>query len=520
MIRVSLKVLIIIIFCTRSEALRADSFLDWATGYRTTAWANCDFRIAHGRLDARQYYHIGMLGDSNGALFGAEPAMGPPESVWWQNSKRWEKFLSPGPSNGGEWKVLNMAISGQTASELKKRLEQCLVAENSDTLRDSYLQSTPDRVWLQIGGNDMLHAALLETPLLPYIAHYRVNAVLNNVAKIITLHQKNGRTVLLVGTFPFKAQWVRDNWLGKQTPDPHKGCFEELPDAMNLPDAGELVNFAKTQITPLPFDDAAALFGQWGMVNPFSMENIKCLNPENLIGGILETLRKNLVKLERWLFADSSLISQADRELGRVTGSGCSLSGREYGTCKYEGKIFGKLIPSTNPLVRAFAGFSILDALFGLGSKKPRPLGIAGPEGLAVIASLPNLTKAAASMVHFAGKRLRENKDKQGWVRVSEHRYSVDHIDIADKFEDPSVAFGGYNYLYANDAVHLNDSGFAIYGKALAETFNNLGYGDQPYTDGEMVKGIIPEWEPLPENPSQGYDDNDLLIIIACFFWC
>ena len=225
-----MKTIYKILFLILVSILYSSSLIAQPTHELFEAWFNCDF----SRYQDSGPHHIQMIGNSNGSLYGAYPfgplAYGYPGTT--TPNKSWGKFLQPGPRTGGQWRVLNTAWPGNYSFVARDQLSHCLANPNflpekasdgststvSENLKRKYLATTPKRVWIQIGGNDLRTEVenMWSTEFLPHLAHYRQNAVLNNIGKMIELLQANGRTVVLASYFPLSTEFVRNEHLNNR----------------------------------------------------------------------------------------------------------------------------------------------------------------------------------------------------------------------------------------------------------------------------------------------------------------
>ena len=375
-------------------------------------WGRCDFGIPQGKDK-----HIMLLGDSNGALQGANPVGLIGGSINTGYTKSWETFLKPGPKTGGSWRVLNASVGGMPSDMLYGLLHKCL--EGDKDIRAKYLATTPDRVWLQIGGNDFRYdESVILDEFLPHLAHYRINKVLNTVGKIITMHQKIGRTVILVSYFPLQADFVSE--------DPWDNS-ENLKEGF----CG-MAGSTQNQATNLAGD----IF-----CNPASEKFLEL--KDWLTKGIREGLDK-LINLPQsfsvagvnfpnppaiMLHAVGTSIHKFDMWLGQRAGMSTSFTGLSSRPSKSFKALNGAKIAKFSNLLE------MAQAIADYVMHEPR--GIVGWEILKV---MPNRNKALSVQVWWLGRRYYENVFAQG-TAVAPTRYTVDLVDIGPMFLDLFLIF-------------------------------------------------------------------------------
>ena len=78
-------------------------------------------------------------------------------------------------------------------------------------------------------------------------------------------------------------------------------------------------------------------------------------------------------------------------------------------------------------------------------------------------------------------------------------RATVNFIDVGAAFNNPYEKYGGKNEYYA-EGIHINDKGFEVYGRTIAQFFIQWEY-DYYLSDEEYVKAHQKEWQELPEDP-------------------
>lgn len=422
------------------------------------AWATCDFSRF---VDPTGPYHVQLLGDSNNSLYGAEPKVLNPIA----NGipfKSWDQFLFPLPKSGGKWRVLNSAFPGTTATMTEGLLWKC--TDSNGYFLSTYKSTTPDRVWLQIGGNDSrVISDNIPFDFLPALAHYENNKILNSVSRIIYINQKNGRTVLLASYFPFQS---RSFYTKPGSP----GALLSLP--------GEMLS----HVDPLmkAFDWLGDRLG-FSFAQPL----------QNFMGF-----------LDRTLAAQLNLSSLSVRAV--FTGGGLSA-------------IRNSILPRNPPRP---GGGGIMGALFSFLVDHHRENAFQqwlrlprGEEGLAMVLVMPNKAHAASANTYILGQRFRELYAAQT-TQLVWNRNTVDFVDIAPDFLNPFVLYGGRDELYS-EQFHLGPEGLHKYGHAIADRMNQLDY-DLYYSDEEATKANLKAPVIQPTNPG-GVPDDWWLIIFLCF---
>ena len=408
-------------------------------------WRNCDF----SRYQDSAPHHIQLIGDSNGSLYGAYPvgplAIGYPGTT--TPNKSWGKFLQPGPRTGGEWRVLNTAWPGNPSFFALEQLRNCLANPNTDIVRfpdgtestvsaelkRKYLASTPKRVWMQIGGNDLIYEAngLWTMEFMPHLAHYRINAILNNIGKMIELLQANGRSVVLASYFPLSTDDVRN------------ADFKERP---------------YEQLLCEPYADLRTQFNK-----------------------------------------------QLDMDIGRLMGLDTSFTGFFKNPAATLKRKYHRMLGNSKPF--RLSAWDLWEQII----RSPR--GIVGTE---VAYALPNRRRAISAMVWHLGQRYRELYANMSVGISPNGRATVNFIDVGAAFNNPHEKYGGKNEYYA-EGIHINDKGFEVYGRTMAQFFIQWEY-DYYLSDEEYVKAHQKDWQELPEDP--GPEDIGQLLLCIYFGYC
>ena len=450
------------------------------------AWQNCDFGkfgvppVTKGGKE----YHIAMLGNSNGALW-----MVPPEANSFDFSKRWERYLVPTPKTGGAWRVLHTAVPGLESWMLRDRFQVCMDDFPSSSFRDKF----PMRIWLQIGGNDVLQSGKLASvtnEYLPHLAHYQLNGILNNIGDIVYTAQRHGRTVLLVSYFPLPKYQA---WKGEERlhqmgyarlcPGETLGELEENPDQWAL--EGGLLDKKSVYCNPVMAEVVGAMF------NMVVKANIPFLSP--LLND----------EMRSWQLRD------LDNEYGRMLGMDTSLSG----FFKHPGRSLQKGWDHLRGHKRPRVQLGIAQAWEWITHQ---PRGIVGWE---LVNVLPNEHLADSVMVHRLGQRFREIYQNQS-THITGGRGTVSFLDIAPHFYDYNSHFPpqyvGRDELYADDK-HINSEGFKLYGNSVAVFMNQADY-DIYFSDEEYTKAHARP--PVHYNTDPGRDDLGLLIACILFGLC
>ena len=440
------------------RSLGAQTFYDTALRWQNT----CDWGPYNQRpgLSQEQQHHMMMLGDSNGALLFADPLFG---------ANAWEKYLyRPGqtaiPHDGSSWRVLHMAVPSWRSDDLLTGLNNCL--NTTLTRRSAFLNTTPKRAWIQIGGNDiLLFDKWVTIEYMPHLAHYEINRILNNVGKIVELLQANGRTVLLVSYFPLASSFVRE---GQAPLNPYTHLCGGSPRS----------------------------------------EERQVLDPWHCDNEVAE----NLGKLKTWFEARLNLrlddyldmrfgMRDIDMRVGTALGLDTSLTGLF--------KNPAKVIQSKYDSIRGRRPAHSADPWQVWDWITHSPRGVVGWELAQAGDNRPLMNSIA---VYRTGQRFAEIYNAQG-THIAGYRGTVSYLDIAPFFMNPFQAYGGRNELYY-DEKHLNNDGFMIYGEKVAE-FMSLAEYDIYFSDEDYV---LAHQRPAVVYDTNPWDDDVALLMLCSFF--
>ena len=141
------------------------------------------------------------------------------------------------------------------------------------------------------------------------------------------------------------------------------------------------------------------------------------------------------------------------------------------------------------------------------------PRGVTGWE---VAMALPNRNRALSAMIWHLGQRYRELYAAMSTGISPNGRATVNFIDLGPHFVNVDEQYGGRNELYA-ESIHINDRGFEIYGKLMAEFFIQWEY-DYYLSDEAYVKAHQKDWVEQPEDPAQ--EDQGRLLLCYFFGFC
>ncbi|MCP4710964.1 MAG: hypothetical protein GY869_20260, partial [Planctomycetes bacterium] len=353
--------------------------------------------------------------------------------------------------------------------------------------------SFPMRIWLQVGGNDVLQSgklASITNEYLPHLAHYQINGILNNIGDIVYTAQQHGRTVLLVSYFPLPKY---NAWKGIDYIDEmgySRLCTDQSAGGMEA-------NANRWYLQGLAMGDRSAF------CNPIMSE---------ILGEIYDVfLNADLPfmtpflqgEMRTWQFRD------LDNEYGRMFGLDTSLTGYFKNPGRALQKRWDKVRGHSAP--RAQIG--IAEAWEWITHQ---PRGIVGWE---LVNVLPNEHLADSVMVHRLGQRFREIYQAQS-THITGGRGTVSFLDIAPHFYDYNSHFPpqyvGRDELYADDK-HINSDGFKICGNKVAEFMNQADY-DIYFSDEEFTKAHAKP----PVHHDTDPTDEDLGLLLACILlgWC
>ncbi len=474
------------------------------------AWSKCDFsQLPHGGKKG----HVMLIGDSNGALYGAK---GVPLRYFEGDAttKDWAEFMQPAPAGG--WRILNLAWWGNGTSVFDQpdaglnQLRKCLDVDYCHSFnvktsectkrRQRFIDTTPDRVWMQLGGNDVMSYELftngIAMDLMPHYAHYGNNKILNRLATMTQLLNKAGKTVLHVSYHAASAQFVTSGDFRNQS------LISYICGANPIPDGKE--------------DDAG-----WNVLAPVSngFQTVQCMIGNVIVSAINEVstvvfdamnkqigwfydrlgIRDDLVRTD--FYQRQHIFRQMDLSLGRALGMGRSFTGLfEDPSSRFRAK-------NKDPLKNlgdAFKNGVPWTEFWSWLQKTPR-----GMEGWMVIHAQPNREKAKSAVLIALGQRFREIEASLGVPIEGTPRKSVEFVDLYPLLKDPHVDFASKNE-YMADGVHFNEEGLRIYGKLVSEKFFQLGY-DTALSDYNVQTGT---WNTLPEDPLQ----EDLGWLLLCFY--
>ena len=466
-------------------------------------WRNCDF----SRYQDSAPHHIQLIGDSNGSLYGAYPvgplAIGYPGTT--TPNKSWGKFLQPGPRTGGEWRVLNTAWPGNPSFFALEQLKHCLANPNntpqdapdktpstvSENLKRKYLASTPKRVWMQIGGNDLIYEAngLWTMEFMPHLAHYRINAILNNIGKMIELLQANGRSVVLASYFPLSTDDVR-NADFKERPYEQLLC-EPYERLYRFPDLSVDLDAENNQRSCMDVIDKFEEHRRW--------------LHDRLSSDFTERMGFQHISIQPYVDLRTQFNKQLDMDIGRLMGLDTSFTGFFKNPAATLKRKYHRMLGNSKPF--RLSAWDLWEQII----RSPR--GIVGTE---VAYALPNRRRAISAMVWHLGQRYRELYANMSVGISPNGRATVNFIDVGATFNNPHEKYGGKNEYYA-EGIHINDKGFEVYGRTMAQFFIQWEY-DYYLSDEEYVKAHQKDWQELPEDP--GPEDLGQLLLCIYFGFC
>lgn len=465
-----------------------DMFTPFVEVSATRAWAKCDMRCA-GQPGP---FHIMLVGDSVGALLAASPS----PMAWQVNgvkSKSWDYFLTdPAPEGAASWRVLNTAVSATTAHFWRSGVEKCLGDHESEEAA-RWRATAPGRVWMEIGGNDIKYAHAIAVN--PHWAHYVNNRILNQTARMVTLFQQNGRTVLLMGYHSEKAAYVT-------------GGAKLFKDN----DLIETLCGTDNEVADILFNDGVCLLadGSWQVIT-------------NVTGGFFDGLNKMRMYLDdrlgpaamlldgSWLqkIPGGSMVYGAlrtiDIGLGNALGLNHSLTGLFEDPAR---RFFGKNGHKMDSYESRFGDAVPWQVFWAWLQSTPRY-----EEGWAVQFAGPNKRKAESAVITIYGRRLMESYWAQGVPIPGTNGRTVEYVSAEAAFKDPVVEWASRNELMADD-VHPNDNGYRVYGPIVARKLKDLQY-DVHGSDYDFTSGNWKDWTPLPEDPV----GEDLTLLLLCFYF-
>lgn len=458
------------------------------------AWEKCDMRCS-GQPGP---HHILLVGDSVGALLAASPE---PFAtiVNGIKSKSWDYFLTnPAPQGMTNWRVLNTAISGAASFAIRPKVEKCLGDPTNDKAK-LFQETAPGRVWMEIGGNDIKYAKLIS--INPHWAHYVNNATLNNVGKMVSLFQKNGRTVLLMGYHSMKADNVTkaDRTVGK-----------DLNLLNGICGIGKGEGTAK-EVLEILFDDGICVLANGirqivtGVARVF-FDNINKLRlwMQNQLGPLGSILTGDFSKLPGAGIFYSGM-RQIDLSLGRALGMNQSFTGLfEDPAARFRGRHGHRMDNYLDQFKGGIGGQQFWDFL----QTTPRY-----EEGWAVQFAGANQVKALSAVITIYGRRLKESYWAQGVPIPGTNRRTVEYVSAEAEFKDPLIEWASRNELMADD-VHPSDAGYSVYAPVIARKLKSLQYDTVP-SDYDFTQKEWRDWTPLAESPV----GEDLIWLFLCFFY-
>ena len=366
-------------------------------------WSNCDFRP----FMIYDKYHIAMMGDSNGALW-----MVPPKEDAFDITKRWATYLDPKPRYDADWKVLHTAIPGMESWVLLKLFKSCMT---DPTISEKFKAHFPMRIWLQVGGNDLLQSGdfgllRINNEYLPHLAHYRLNGILNNISEIVHIANSSGRTVLLVSYFPLPTF----NAMGGVPPSVLKPytmlCSAEgmRPDSNHIPDSWDM------------YKDSLTKPGNYSILcNPLISQ---------IVGEVYNLIVDANIPFLSDIFSGEALkwkLRDIDTAYGRMFGLDTSLTG----FIKNPGQALQRKWDKVRGHKPPRAKLGIAEAWDWITHQ---PRGIVGWE---LVNVLPNRKLANSVMVHRLGQRYAELWAAQN-TQIAGVRGTVSFLNIAPEFYD------------------------------------------------------------------------------------